>query len=205
MWVSEMKSFIAGAAFEGRRLATSVRASLGPEKPKADRIISGAFAAGLAALAVYAAWQYAWRTPAGLQSARLARQEAVGQRRTAYDWLAKNAAPDELVISYEDAALYLHTGLQGMRPINFSTAALFLQDKSVLEDDLSRLNDVAKRIGASYWVVSPGDFENETGTDRILPAVDALLADQPVVLQDGAVRIHRLAPKTPTLAAQTSK
>jgi len=116
----------------------------------------------------------------------------VSERLAAYQWLRANARPHERVISYEDGALYLYSGLQGMRPMIFSTAALFLQDEAILARDLERLGDVAQRIDAEYWLVAADDFSNETATEQIRSATAQLLADTPVVFESGEARIHDL-------------
>jgi len=80
-------------------------------------------------------------------------------KKSAYDWLVKNSAPNTRVIAYEDLSVYLYSGRMAMRPIFFSTAEQF--DSARLTQALSHLGDVPQAIGADYWIAATDDFQNE--------------------------------------------
>jgi hypothetical protein len=77
------------------------------------------------------------------------------EKRKAYDWLRRNSPVQARAIAGEDAALYLYTGRQAMRPIELLPSGAY--DPAQLDLDLSHIADVAHAIGASYWMASPDD------------------------------------------------
>ena len=193
-WLPFAPLLIAGAAFELRRVGGTVGRTLRGPAPTADRVVSAGFAGAMAAMIGYAAWGYAVGVPRAFESQTASRAKTLENRRAAYRHLAAIASPDARVISYEDVSLYLATGLRGMRPMAFSTAAYYLQSEAILDHDLDRLGDVADAIDASYWVTAEDDFELETGADRIRDAVADHLAPYPVIFEQAGVRIHQLQP-----------
>jgi len=189
-WLPFVPLLLAGAGFELQRLYRAVRNSL-RVPAVADRIAAGVFALLIAALPAYGAWRYV-TTRSGLAGAAQVRAELLPHKRAAYGWLSANAAPSDRVIAYEDVVAFLYTGLQGMRPLSLSTAAVYLQDEAVLNRDLRRLGDAAERIGADYWIVSPDDYSHESATEQVNAAVETYVLPLQIAFQSGPVRIYRL-------------
>ena len=162
--------------------------------PAADRVIGTAFAAGLVALVAISGYRLLWSTPFALSRMSLERAELAAPKLEAYDWLAQNTDPAAVVISYEDATLYLYAGRLGMRPASQSTEAFFMQDMEVFQAGLAKMADTAFALDADYWLSSPDDYGLSNDPDTTRERADELLEGLPVAFssRDGSVRIFRL-------------
>ncbi|HVB99351.1 MAG TPA: hypothetical protein VNJ12_08495 [Candidatus Dormibacteraeota bacterium] len=187
---------------EARHFASLVGKSLRTPGSPPERALAGSLGLAGLALAATIAVNYAWSIPA--QNARLANELAgtLADRRGAYAWLRRNAAPHAKVIAYEDGLVYLYTERPSIRPINCLTQVYYLGDHSYAVRDAARLFDVADHVDASYWLVSPGDYAMEPPLDRtlLLAKEKKLLAAAPVVFEsaDGAVRLYDIRCMTQT-------
>ena len=163
-------------------------------KPVLDRVISGVLAAGLAWLVLFAAMGYLWHAPRGLLGSHEARAAVATEKRQAYRWIVENTKESDRFVSYEDAALWLYTGRQALRPMIFSTAAFYRQDKGVLDLDLARFMDTANAIGANYWMVAVDDYQLHSRPDMIAAHVEPLLLSFPKAFETdaGKVRIYEI-------------
>jgi len=189
-WLPFTPLLLAGAGFELRRLLRAVRDSL--QVPAiADRIAAGVFALLIAALPAYGAWRYV-TTRSGLAAAGQARAALLPHKQAAYDWLAANARPTDRLIAYEDVVASMYTGLRGMRPLSLSTAAVYLQDEAIMDRDLERIGDVAERIDADYWIVSPDDYTHESATEQVNAAIETYVRPLEIVFQSGPVSVYSL-------------
>ena len=184
--------FLWGATVEFGGLGKTIAQTVRSDKPFADRAVASVMALALVGLLGHAAHRYTWSVPQGLNRILDRRAEAAGAKRAAYAWLREHAELNDRVISYEDPSLYLHSGLQGMRPMSFSTEAFFRQDELILERDLARLSETPAAIGARFWLVSDDDFANETADQEVREAVSKLVTQWPEVFvsDDASVRIH---------------
>ena len=81
------------------------------------------------------------------------------EKQQAYDWFRQHAPDDARVIAGEDGSFYLYTGRQAMAPIVLRRAGAY--DSAYMEEDLNRMMDVAKAIGASYWLASSDDSDKQ--------------------------------------------
>jgi hypothetical protein len=186
--------FFGALILEGRNFFRLISAFLRSRRSWLERTLAGALGAGGLALAALIAVNYLWSIPS--DTARLASQlnGLLASRRGAYEWLRQNTAPDARVISYEDGLAYLYTGRQSLRPINCLTTVYYLGSRVYAERDASRIADVARHIGASYWIVSPDDFGMESPVDSaVLRARQGkLLASAPVVYRSphGSVVVY---------------
>ncbi|MBI1355855.1 MAG: hypothetical protein GC160_16060 [Acidobacteria bacterium] len=182
--------FLAGAAGQLTELGRLLRQSW-LRGPKADRVVAAAFALGLAALLGYGVRRMLWQAPQGFAQMQRQRAELSEPKQEAYRWLRSSTAPDEVVISYEDGALYLFADRRGMRPASLSTAAFFMQDRAILDHDLAQLQDTALALGARYWLQAPDDFDQESAPELVRARIDELLQGLPTVFSsaDGKVRV----------------
>ncbi len=191
-WLPFAPLLLAGASFELRSLAAALRTTM---RSGLDQRIAGALLASLiAGLLLYGGLRYAWQARRESAARLEARLEAGDAKHEAYRWLASHA-DGRPVIVYEDAHAYLHSGVQGMRPLQVSPQSFYQQSREVFERDAARLGDAAAALGASFWVVAPDDYALESQMDELREATRLLLADEPVVFAsgDGSVRIHELA------------
>jgi len=194
--------FYAGLWVEGRYVVSLVADQFRPGRPLAGRILAGMLSAGLLAVAVASARHYATGVRPQLQGLAERRAALAGEKAELHDWIRRETGPEVRFIAYEDASLYLYTGRQSMRPIAFSTEAFYKRDEKVLERDLDRITDVARHIGARYWVAAADDFHLETGRPLIDRRIAELKSRMPVVFESSGGRVklydlERLIPPAP--------
>lgn len=192
-WLAFLPLFLVGAAAELGGLVAGIRKVFAPGGQLDQRIAALLFSLVLSALVLNGAWRYAVVVPRGFHSIATQREQALAAKREAYSWLADSGETGP-VISYEDALLYLYTGVQGMRPFIPSTEPFFKQDEEAMERDISRIGDTAVALNARYWIVAEDDFELDYAGPQLETATAELLRGQPVVFEsaDGTVRIHSL-------------
>jgi hypothetical protein len=170
--------FFAGLWLEMLRLGAVLRTNLRREAPLSQRVIAGGLAAILICLFGFAGWNYLVRDPRQLRLAAASQIHALEERKQAYDWIREHTAPDDRITAYEDVAMYLYTGRQGVRPVVFLPAASYMSDSKSLEHDLAHITDAPRHVGARYWLITDDDFDLEVGKDRI----DARMAEIKAVL-----------------------
>jgi hypothetical protein len=186
---------LAGASCEFIRLARGIRNILRDSPQKDQKIAAGLMGAALVALLINGAWRFAVDVPRSLRGMAIQREQALPGKREAYSWLAAQADPNAVVISYEDALAYLYSGSKGMRPFAASTAPFFLQDEAAMKLDIARLGDTAIALNARYWLVSDGDFELDYAKPQLIAATAEMLNEASVAFQssDGTVRVYELS------------
>jgi len=143
---------------------------------------------------IFAAAGKSFRSPAG-RMRRFAAAALAGEKGDAYAWIRARSEPADRFISYEDANLYLHTGRQALRPLAFLSRAFYGDTSAALREDVERLGDTARAIGARYWLTSVDDYQLEQG-DRLLQEKTApLLKHSRVVFRSrqGRVAIHQIS------------
>jgi len=161
-------------------------------RTRAERILAGALALALLVVGGLAAHYYlsGWRRQLhGIVGQRAALQREMVE---AYTWIRRNTNPTDRFLAYEDVSLYLYTGRQAVRPISFSTEALYRRDEKLLARDLNRIPEVAGSSGARYWLCAPNyDFALENSRALIQRYVRQLQARFPVVFESsgGQVRV----------------
>ena len=187
--------FYAGAWREATHLAGMVRRSLEPRRPLADRVVAVALGLALAGVAGWSARHYLGGLRPQLRSLGSQRAALLEEKKQAYDWVRRHTDAAERFVACEDAALYLYTGRQALWPMAFTTGAFYLRDGAMVAGQVNHFEDVARHIGARYWLSAEGDYWLE-GRD---PAVAAKLAQWgvrfPVLFRSsgGRVRIHDLS------------
>ena len=175
--------FYAGLWVEGAHVLSMVRRGFATARPLADRVVAGVLGAAVAGILLWAARYYAAGLRSDLPVVGAKRAALAQEKAQLYDWIRQNTNPKDRFIAYEDALLYLHTGRAALRPIAFSTEAFYRLDEKVLERDLARITDTARRIQARYWVGSEDDFHLETGLPLIEKKMGQLTSLLPVVFR----------------------
>ena len=170
--------FFAGLWLEMLRLGAVLRTNLRREAPLSQRVIAGGLAAVLICLFAFAGWNYLVRDPRQLRLASASQEHALEERKQAYEWIREHTAPGDRIAAYQDAAMYLYTGRQGVRPVVFLPVASYMSDSKSLEHDLAHIADAPRHVGARYWLTTDDDFDLEVGKDRI----DARMAEIKAVL-----------------------
>ncbi len=124
-----------------------------------EKVIAAILASLLAALIGGMAWNYEGGARPVIAEIASKRSSLLQEKLEAYQWLSCCTKRDDLVISYEDASLYLYTDRQGLRPVAFPTSGQY--DLTFLHEALGRMTDVAHVIGARYWMIADDDFDLE--------------------------------------------
>ena len=186
---------LAGAYREVSWILRETREVIRSARPHLERLVSVAMAVGMVTLSAYTVSHLVWFGPASAVRGRQHRESRAAGKQEAYQWIRSHSARTDRLIAYEDAVLFLYTGRQALRPLAFSTAAFYRQDKGILDRDLDRLTDTARAISARYWMVAPDDFRLESGEDMIVDHMNRLLASYPLAFasQDGSVKIYDIA------------
>jgi len=151
---------IAASLWFGGKMVTEDlgRAIRGP-RPAVERAIAAVVGVAALALAIGMAWNFIFSDRAGMAKASDEAARLLAEKREAYGWLREHAAPDARVVAGEDVALYLYTGRQAMSHIALVPAGAY--DPAQMQRDLDHMTDVARAIGATYWMESPDDSEKQ--------------------------------------------
>ena len=186
--------FLLGAVAEGRGIIGRPLVVWRQRMPWGQRIAGTLITVALGALVAYGGYRALWVIPAHTARQTAQRAALSVHKQAAYDWIARQTAPDHRFIAYEDGVLFLHTGRQAMRPIATSTAAFYQQDMAPLEHDLEHLGDTAVAIGARYWLVAEDDYHLESAGEFLREATSDRLKGLPIAFESGnAVRVYDLS------------
>lgn len=182
-----------GLWLEGRHLARLIAKHLRPLHSTGDRAMAGLLAAAELALAVMIVVNYAYAMPAEVSEMAAANARLLADEKGAYSWIRQHAAPHARIIANEDGLLYLYTGRPAIIPIEPSTKSVYQHDPRDVAPVVDHLADVARHIGASYWLTSVEDYYLDGHLQQILKQTQSqLLAATPVVYRspDGYVQLH---------------
>jgi hypothetical protein len=151
--------FIGGLWCETGHFLGLMSSSFRRSKSIGEKAIAATLALIVAGLIGALVWNYAGGARPVMAEIASDRSSLLREKLEAYEWLSCCTSRDDLVISYEDASLYLYTERQGMRPVVFPTSGEF--DPAYLRAALARMTDVAHVIGARYWLIADDDFDLE--------------------------------------------
>jgi hypothetical protein len=158
-----------------------------------NKALSLAGAMGMAALTMCIAWNFAIGGPRELTGVSRNCAALLREKLAGYEWLRQNSQPQERVIAWEDASLYLYTGRQSMSQMAFLPSGAY--DPVQFKSDLYHMTDVAKAIRADYWFASADDSEKQWRASKQLLAARLAQIESalPEVFRssDGRVRIYR--------------
>ncbi len=185
--------FYAGLWWEGRHLAGTFRTDWDRDRGFFNRALIIVLTAGLLAVLSRGLIHYFVDSPEMVQAGLDPRTASLREAQETYDWVRHHTSLDTRFVTQQDAALYLYTGRQAMWPLACRPTASL--EPAIREQDLTHLADVARAIGARYWVVTEDDFRFESARDAYRQRVGQLLAAQPVVFRSptGGVQVYDLA------------
>jgi hypothetical protein len=149
----------AAICIEVRQIVLQVRNSPARKGSGVERKLAAVF---LCAAGAALSWgvEVSWRGEIGsIKKISESRGALLEEKRAAYAWLEKKTAPNSRILAYEDASAFLYSGRQGLRPVIFSAAGVYLPD--VLSSELACIVSSAKPVDANYWVMSDDDFASE--------------------------------------------
>ncbi len=183
-----------GLWVEGKHLFGIVRNALRSGGKVGERLTGGVLALGLLSLAAIIAVNYGYVIPAFAAHQATGDSKLLKDELGAYTWLRKHSTTEAKVIAYRDGLSYLYDERRSIQPIDLLTQAFFQNNIHYARRDAARLADVARYIGASYWLVTPDDFsyDSPAGTALLRKREDQILAKAPIVYRspDGAVRLY---------------
>ena len=186
--------FAAALWLEAKQFLTNLYTTIAKNPLVSQRAVAAILFLGAAALICGLAWNYAFGTRTALAQIAGNRARILPEKREAYEWLSCCTSRGDVTIAYEDAALYLYSSRQSMRPVAFPTSGFF--DEMYIREAVSNLTDVGRALGARYWLIADDDFGMEWEPAISLGrAREAELAQQlPMVFQsrNGHVRIYRI-------------
>jgi hypothetical protein len=185
----------AGALWlEAKQSLKNLYATITKNPLRSQRTAAGILFLGAVALICGLAWNYAFGARATLAKIAGNRSRILPEKREAYEWLSCCTSREVVVIAYEDAALYLYSGRQGMRPVAFPTSGAF--DEMYIRDAVAHLTDVGRALGARYWLIADDDFgmESESAISLGRARETELAQRLPMVFQsrNGHVRIYKI-------------
>jgi hypothetical protein len=188
--------FIAGVWLEGKTLLRPIVTNVlhprqaGPAPQTGAAVFLGVI---ILAVAFSAARSY-WSGSTVLWQTSAARRTLFSGKREAYAWLERNTPPQTKIIAYEDAALYLYTNRQAIRPVIFSPSGAAHPEH--LEAELACVTAMAATLGATYWMVGDDDFgfewEPAITRGRKREAQFGAVLPQAFRSPKGDVRLYRL-------------
>jgi hypothetical protein len=148
--------FAAGLWVEVKHFLGVFHAGVGADRAPSQRVLAGALLACLVGLLCGLGANYVAGATTVIRRTVDDRGRFLSDKREAYQWLSCCTAPDDVVISYEDASAYLYSGRHGMRPIAFPTSGEY--NPAYVQQSLAHITDVAQALGARYWMVAGDDF-----------------------------------------------
>ena len=196
--------FAAALWVEGKRALAACRNDVRMSRP-AERVLSTAGLAITAGLGLCVGLNFfANSDRTNLRQKSLERARVLVEKREAYAWLRHNAGPRDRVIASEDGCLYLYTGRKAIAPIALLPNGEY--DPGRFQFDLDHLTDVARAVGATYWLASPDDSDKQWRASKPLLAQRLLDIESalPEVFRSpgGGVMIYSLsclrAPRRPS-------
>jgi hypothetical protein len=154
--------FMSGLWSEAQHFLTLIYSAITGRRARAEKIFAAIFGLGALATVFALAANYLGGTRWIIAENGRNRSILLQEKREAYRWLSCCTAREDVVIAYEDAALFLYSGRQSMRPLVFTTSGLY--DPAYVSQSLDRMSDVAYATGARYWLVAADDFAMEWKT-----------------------------------------
>jgi hypothetical protein len=101
-------------------------------------------------------------------------RDAFESRRPAYEWIAKNSAPDANVFAYDDPLLYLYSGRKSCN-LPIPPKLYYHNDDAGIDKLLHSIPDFARQYQISYVLLTPSDFYrdlHEPGARHLAEAVE---------------------------------
>ena len=154
--------FMSGLWSEAKHFLILIYSAMTERRAMGDKVFAAIFGLGAVVLVCALAVNYVGGTRRIIAENGRNRSILLQEKREAYRWLSCCTARDDRVIAYEDAALYLYSGRQSMRPLVFTTSGLY--DPVYVAQSIEHISDVAEATGARYWLVADDDFAMEWKT-----------------------------------------
>ena len=122
-----------------------------------DRVAAYALGAGLPAACVISLVLNVNFTLRGIPDLLQHDREALARDRITYDWCKRTLPPSSVVLTTNDAFLYLYTGLSAVQPVP-NSVALYKGDEAGALENFTHIDDLAGVFGVTHIVIMPEDF-----------------------------------------------
>ena len=180
---------------EGKYWTAQLAAVARAPGPRSERILAASAQIAMAALALGIGWNFlANKDRAQQRQASADRAALLVEKQEAYDWFKRRAPGDARAVAEEDASFYLYTGHPAMTSIVLRQAGAY--DTTYRDEDLQHMTDVAKAIGAGYWLASSDDGRAWVAARPfVLARLHEIESGLPELFQSsgGHVRVYGLA------------
>jgi len=151
---------VASLWLEGKWIAAQLATALRVRRTALEIAFVAGLRLALCAGGLGIAWNFvANKDRASQRRFSFDRAALLKEKREAYAWIRQNTPEDGRVVAGEDGSLYLYTGRQAMAHIALQRAGAY--DDAYLRKDLEHMTDVAKAIGAQYWLASSDDSDKQ--------------------------------------------
>jgi hypothetical protein len=182
-----------GLWLEGRHIASLVRKTVRESHRFSEKAIAVGMATAALVIAAVAGVNYVYSIPSAIAGLARGHQSQLAAERGAYAWIRKHTAPDARIISGRAELVYLYADRRSIPAIIGSTQSFYEDEPAFANQDLAHFADVARTVGASYWLALDWDFALDSGKDRsfLEQKQNEALAGAPVVYDGagGAARI----------------
>lgn len=149
--------FAAGLWIEAKYLARAVNTALTTAAPASEKFAATAFGLLIVVSILAGSMDYLFGLRSEVADLSASRAAILPEKIEAYEWLTRSTDKNARVIAVSDGVLFLYTGRSAVRPIVFTGPQFYHSAKlgSVPES----VTEVARVIGASYFLVSDDDGE----------------------------------------------
>ncbi len=182
--------FYAGLWTEGRRFTAILRRGLVQAPRVPERVLAAVLTLASLGLIVASVHNYLYDLRPQLRRQSLARASLRQEKEELFDWIRTHTGPATRFISYDDVTLYLATRRHAVWPIAFFPKGSYGVDLAVLSLDMAHFTDVARHIGARYWVTAEDDFFINRTRPWTGKQIDELKSVLPVVFHSRGNRVQ---------------
>jgi hypothetical protein len=183
--------FAAGLWIEVKYMLKMVHAALIGARPMADKVVATAFSIVLVIFICAVSLDFVGGLRKEVVGLSNDRAVLLQEKRGAYDWLTSSTDPNARVVALEDASLYLYSGREALRPFLLTPSPLYLPGE--IGEVPESVTEVARAVGADYWVISDDDYNLNWSKDSAANSRKAVVL-LPLVYSSpaGHVRIYSL-------------
>jgi hypothetical protein len=122
-----------------------------------DRVAAHAIGAGLLAACAVSLVLNVNFTLRGIPGLLQQDRATLARDRTTYDWCKRTLPSSSVVLTTNDAFLYLYTGLSAVQPVP-NTVAFYKRDEAGELENFTHIGDLADFFGVTHIVIMPEDF-----------------------------------------------
>lgn len=127
-------------------------------------------------------------------------REYANRRAPVMAWIKQHTAPSDVILSYEDPTVYLHTGRRAVRLALLRIRAFYQDTTTIEEAEMAKLRRLMRDSGARYLVLANNDFFLDYQPELTRQAVLGIIREAPDVFTPvyetprPFANIYRIAP-----------